>query len=253
MAEGTAPQSGAEKKESVLGEFGDIVKSYIFPIIAVVGLGLITYFVYVPSVTRLPEMIDQQKTLDKNIETLDANLAKLDELNQLPLDMMSSTLDELIPTEAKVAELVESLTGLAGQAGLQITIPEDDTRGRTDEEAIIEDIVAGEVDSGPEYQISRVPVTLSFIGTRTQVEAFLDLIQSSDRVLSIQEASMRASEGVWQVELVISGYKGEIVVTSLPDSTRIDAESDNVLSTIRPITTDLTTQEFYSATSQYSN
>lgn len=248
-----AKENRKREKERIKGSFteelGDIVKSYIFPIIAVIGLGLMTYFVYVPYVRKLPVILDEQKMLDQNIQTLDANLAKLQEYNMMPLDTMASKLDELIPTEAKVAELFNTLTLLASQAGIEVTIPVEDENGENVDEAagdegVFEDIIAGETDTGAEYQIKRIPVRLTFSGNKAQVATYLNSIRDESRVLSIETASISVIGELWQVELVVNGYRGEVLMTSLPDSTTIDSESEKVLLPISLISSNLTDQYF---------
>ena len=242
------------KKGSFAGELGDIVKSYIFPIIAVLGLGLMTYFVYVPYVRQIPGMVSEQKTLDQNIIILDANLAKLGEFNKMPLDTMTSALDELIPTEARVAELVSTLSNLANQAGIVVIIPneeEDEEQEENTGEGIVEDIIAGESDSGTEYQIKRIPVRLSFSGTRNQVQQYMQLIREDTRVLSVETASISVMGDLWEVELVVNGYRGEVLTTSVPDSSQINAQSDKVLTPVSPISIELTEASFNEVTSSY--
>jgi Tfp pilus assembly protein PilO len=253
-----AEGGSTKKQEGAFKEVGDIIKSYIFPIVAVLGLGLMTYFVYVPYVSKIPALISEQRTLDSNIKTLDGNIAKLQTFNSLPLDTMSSTLDGLIPTEAKVAELVEELSSLADSVGMEVTVPEENTTGtqegsENNEENYVEDIIAGESDSGTEYQVKRVPVTLRFVGTREQIEQFITLIRDEPRLLSVESASIQAGQSTWQVELVVNGYKGEILTTSLSSSDTIDASSDLVLSSITSIATELSTDMFDSVTSRFSS
>lgn len=252
MAEKTA-------KNSTMAEIVDTLKSYILPLIAGIALALIAYFMYIPYVSQITAMIEEQETLKSNIETLDANLEKLNGFNNMPLDTMSSELDQLIPTEARVAELVEYLTGLASQTGLSVVIPvdendDDEEDDENDEDkGVVKDIIAGESDAMTTYQVKRIPVTLSFSGTRGQVEEFVRLIRASRRVLSVESASIRVVGGIWQAELVIDGYKGEIITTSLPDYERIDADSSEVLKQVYPISIELTEAEFERSTERFVN
>jgi len=239
---------------SFTSELGDILKSYIFPILSIVGLGLITYFVYVPYVSQIPVMVNEQKRLDENIQTLDENIIKLEAFNELPLDAMTSTLDELIPTEARVAELVNTLTDLASQSGIVLTIPDEQENASDEEdndEGIVEDISAGESDSGTQYQIKRIPVTLSFSGTRVQVEQYLRLIREEPRVLSVEMASVRISGTLWEVELEVDGFRGEILTTSTSNTSRIEAQSESVLTPVHPIDVELNEMDFNQVTSSF--
>lgn len=227
-------------------------KVYFFPIFAVLGLALMSYFVYLPYLEAIPEQLSEKTQLADNSETLTQNKETLDELNHLPLEAMASTLDNKIPTEPKVGALVELLVSLAESSGLDVVDSTDEEQIEGQEELQLEELSASERERySDELGVLPVPVELNLVGTRQELESFFESLDSQDRVMEIETAEINISEGLWEAELVVYGYMGEVLRTALSDYSTISADDENVFSEVRRISVDLSEERFNSVTSLY--
>ena len=250
-----------KNKKSLKDLSGDMVvefvKSYVFPILAVLGLGLMTYLVYMPYVELIPELLSNAAALEENNTKLTQNLAALRDANALPLSSMEATLDEMIPTEPKVASLANVLATQAEASGLEVVTPQqnetssDSDTEETDEFAL-EELSASERERySTDLGVIPIPVELKLTGTRQEMEAFFTALENQDRIVTIEQVQADISGNIWSIDIMVYGYQGAVFNVSLPSYEERSADDEKVFSTIRTIDLDITQERFSSVTSAY--
>lgn len=233
-----------------LKEITDWFKKYIFPLAAVLILGVITYFIYIPFVQEIPGLYQQKKQLTKNIDALNENLALLKNFSDMPLDAMQTKMDTIIPRDVNVSQLVSEIESMGSAAGLKVLVPNEKEQTQR-----IERLVAREeeVEEVSESNVIPLPIRVQLRGDEMGIKKFLTSLRRGSRLFSITEAKIDIEEaGNWSADLQVSVYVSPVPMEYAPAEPQVvDVNSPKVYQAVRALNINVSEERYNKIISKF--
>ncbi len=187
-----------------INEFKTQVKSFkvsdlIVPVLSIIVLLLLSYFVYIPMIRNAVQFQSESKSINEKILKLNKLNSDLDGIDVGILQSDLSSARTVVPFSLQVSDFAFYVDDLAGKKGLEfMEIFAGDIAIRSKDQARDTDPTVKGV-SGP----------LKYRGDLEDIISFLDELQSvSPFIVSSDNIQLRraADSQLWEVSLAITGY-----------------------------------------------
>ncbi len=172
-----------EKVSSSLSMVRNVVLNYIIPLVCVVSAVLVGLLYVYPKYKALPELNAQIEGKTALASSLDAKLLNLKNIIDFKevITENSALVDDVLPSEAKVPQLLTQIDTMAKESGLEVTRLSYSYQGDTGtttggEKAVVSDV-------SQKY----ITINLSVEGTYSQIQAFMSLLETSARLVQVDD------------------------------------------------------------------
>lgn len=187
----------AVKKFSV----GDL----IIPVLSLVILGIMLFFVYIPMIIEAEELKDKRDEIEAKQEKMQTLISSVEQIDTGELRLDYAAVKNVIPKRLEVADFAYYIDELAYDKGLKL-----ESLSASNSLSSIESV------GGNVYTVTS---PLSYRGDYNDIIEFLDEIQSySSNLITVSNISLeREGEDEWALELSIQGYyieEGEAIGTT---------------------------------------
>jgi Tfp pilus assembly protein PilO len=220
-----------EKKESVFEKIGEAsdrkgplddltISDVLWPLITLSVLVLLLIFVYIPFGLEIPSLAEETAAVEEKVSKRQDKITTLNSINNATLDETHTLLSSALPARFDVSVLASAVTNLATINNLQqndLTLSDEPAAGfQTIEQE-------GEIKG-----LKSLNGVFSFRGELTDVNAFIDAMVTSSRIISIEEFELKAvpvqnergqyQRDEWNIDLSVKAYSfGDFTQTTVSE------------------------------------
>lgn len=177
----------------------------LVPALFIMILGLVTFFVFLPSIESSKDMKDQIDELNRKQSVLDENLKKMEPLmnNKTQLLQDLNKTSKILPKKMEVGTFAYLIDNIAKESGLEFR------------EITQRDCLQAATSVDRFEGASSVCGPISYVGEYQEIVAFLDILQDRSpyivEVVKLEMSSSKSNEeddapAYWNLEIDLSGY-----------------------------------------------
>lgn len=177
----------------------------LVPALFIMILGLVTFFVFLPSIESSKEMKDQIDELNRKQSVLDENLKKMEPLisNKTQLLQDLNKTSKILPKKMEVGTFAYLIDNIAKESGLEFR------------EITQRDCLQAATSVDRFEGASSVCGPISYIGEYQEIVSFLDILQDrSPYIVEVVKLEMSSNKSDidsdqpvnWNLEIDLSGY-----------------------------------------------
>jgi Tfp pilus assembly protein PilO len=166
----------------------------IIPVLSLVILVIMFFFVYIPMITETEEIKDRRKEVAEDKEKIELLIKSVNNIDANELRDDYAAVKSVIPKRLEVADFAYYIDDLAYEKGLEL-----ESLSASNSLSSVESV------GGNVYTVTS---PLSYSGDYEDIVEFLDEIQSySSNLITVSNISLdRESDDKWALELAIQGY-----------------------------------------------